>query len=211
MAENVKIDGLVEQRQELERLMVGSPDMEKRLQKLIRKVLQSARQEISRNIKGDIASDPRKAYKAVKTAVYKRILGGSVSILNKRRASGGRSTYEPPRTLQAGQYGGNRRTRSQRTKDIMSYTGADRAFILRFLNAGVQNRTITFSHDSHRSDIRKGSRGGNVSKYGETVNTGRRGNIAPRNFFGTSSHKAMQQAAQQLSDLIDDMIKKEFS
>lgn len=210
MADNVKIDGLVGQRKELERLMVGNSDMEKRLQKLIRKVLLVARREISSDIKGGIEADPRQAYKAVKSAVYKRILGGSVSILNKRRASGARSSYEPPRTLRQGQYGGNRRTRSKRTKDIISYTGVDRAFILRFLNAGVQGRAITFTSDPHRSKINKGSRGGNVSKYGETVNTGRRGNIAPRNFFGTSSHKAMQKAAQQLSDLIDDMIKTEF-
>jgi hypothetical protein len=54
--------------------------------------------------------------------------------------------------------------------------------------------------------VNRGSQGG--TKYGKTINTGRRGNIAPRNFFGSSSHRAMQKAADQLSILIDQMIQK---
>ena len=51
----------------------------------------------------------------------------------------------------------------------------------------------------------------NINKYGKTTNTGRRGSIAPRNFFANSSHTAMQKAAGQLSQLIDDLIKKQLS
>lgn len=177
-----EVDGLVKQKEALESLMMSNPAMEKRVQKLIRQVLLAARRTISNQAKGDIKSDPRKAYKAVKTAVYKRILGGSVSILNKRKA-GAPSFYEPPRTLQPGQRGGNRRTRSKRTEQIMSYQGADRGFILRFLNAGTAER---------------GTRYGN------------RGAIAPRNFFANSSQSAMQKAAGELSQLIDEMIKNEM-
>ena len=182
MEGNVQIDGLVKQRQELEQLMMSNPAMEKRVQGLIRKVLLEARRTISNQAKTDIKADPRKAYKAVKTAVYKRILGGSVSILNKKRA-GATSLYEPPRTLQAGQRGGNRRSRSMRTEQVMSYQGADRGFILRFLNAGTDQRQTRF---------------------------GNRGSISPRNFFANSSQPAMQKAAEQLGTLIDDMIKNEI-
>ena len=209
MEGNVQIDGLVKQRQELEQLMMSNPAMEKRVQGLIRKVLLEARRTISNKAKTDIKADPRQAYKAVKTAVYKRILGGSVSILNKKRA-GATSLYEPPRTLQAGQRGGNRRSRSMRTEQVMSYQGADRGFILRFLNAGTQNRVIEFTSDPHRSKVNRGSQGGDVGKYGKTTNTGRRGNIAPRNFFANSSQPAMQKAAEQLGTLIDEMIKNEI-
>lgn len=207
--ENVQIDGLVKQRQELEKLMMSNPATEKRVQGLIRKVLLEARKQISNQAKYDIHSDPRNAYKAVKTAVYKRILGGSVSILNKRRA-GATSLYEPPRTLQQGQRGGNRRLRSQRTEQLMSYQGADRGFILRFLNAGTQNRVIEFTSDPHRSKVNRGSQGGDVRKYGLTTNTGARGRIAPRNFFANSSQTAMMKAAEQLGTLIDEMIKNEI-
>ena len=207
---NIQVDGLVKQREELERLMIGNPQMEKRVQKLIRKVLMQARSEIGKGIKFD-KGDPRQAYKAVKTAVYRQILGGSVSILNKRRAGTQFSNYEPPRTLRTGQRGGNRRPRSQRTSDLIHYAGPDRGFVLRFLNAGTQGRAIDFKYDEAREHVHRGSRGGNIKKYGETINTGSRGNIKPRNFFGQLAPSAMNKAAAELEKLIDDMISKEFN
>ena len=184
-----EVDGLVKQRQELENLMLSNPAMEKKVQGLIRKVLLEARKRISDQAKSDIKNDPRQAYRAVKSAVYRRILGGSVSILNKRKAG---ARLSPPPIVhklekqvnsKGNHRGGNRMPRSRRTEDLLTYAGPDRGFILRFLNAGT--------------DVRE-SHGGN------------RGQIAPRNFFGTSSHSAMQKAAEQLDTLIDELIKKEL-
>jgi hypothetical protein len=202
--ENIQVDGIVKQKQELEALMMSNPAMEKQVQKLIRKVLMAARREVAKAASGSMKADPRKAYKAVKTAVYRRILGGSVSILNKRGTKF--DHYEPPRTLRPVQRGGNRRPRSQRSDNLLHYAGDSRAFVLRFLNAGTNARYIQFTGDSNRSRVNRGSQGG--TKYGKTINTGRRGNIAPRNFFSSSSHRAMQKAADQLSILIDQMIQK---
>lgn len=210
MADNFEIDGFVKQREELERLLMGNPQMEKRVQKLIRKVLMQARREIGNGIRFKHGS-PRQAYKAVKTAVYRQILGGSVSILRKRRAGTQFSNYEPPRTLKAGQRGGNRRPRSQRTDDLIHYAGPDRGFVLRFLNAGTHGRAIEFRYDEAREHVHRGSQGGNLKKYGKTINTGRRGNIEPRNFFGQLAPSAMNRAADHLTKLIDDMIKQEFN
>lgn len=207
---NIQVDGLVKQREELERLMMGNPQMEKRVQKLIRKVLMQARREIGKGIQFK-HGDPRQAYKAVKTAVYRQILGGSVSILRKRRAGTQFSNYEPPRTLRAGQRGGNRRPRSQRTDDLLHYAGPDRGFVLRFLNSGTKGRGIQFKYDEAREHVHRGSQGGNLKKYGKTINTGARGNIAPRNFFGQLAPSAMNKAAGELTKLIDDMIKQEFN
>ena len=187
-----EVNGLVKQKQELESLMMSNPAMEKKVQGLIRKVLMAARREVAKAAQQPsvMKSDPRKAYKAVKSAVYKRILGGSISILNRKNAKGG-GNYEPPRrgTKDPFGRGGNRVPRGQRTQQVMSYQGADRAFILRFLNAGTDVRDA-------------GTRGGRLS--------GNRGRIAPRNFFATSSHTAMMKAAEQLTILIDDMIKNEI-
>ena len=205
---NIQVDGLVKQREELERLMMGNPQMEKRVQGLIRKVLMAARREIGKGIKFD-KGDPRQAYKAVKTAVYRQILGGSVSILNKRSVKF--DNYEPPRTLRAGQRGGNRRVRSDRSNKLMHYAGESRGFVLRFLNAGTQGRAIDFKYDEAREHVHRGSQGGNLKKYGTTINTGRRGNIKPRNFFGQLAPSAMNKAADELMKLIDDMIKQEFN
>ena len=208
MEDNFEIDGFVKQREELERLMMGNPAMEKKVQGLIRKVLMAARREIGRGIKF-AHGDPRQAYKAVKTAVYRQILGGSVSILNKRGVKF--DNYEPPRTLRAGQRGGNRRVRSDRSNKLMHYAGESRGFVLRFLNAGTQGRAIEFNYDEARENVHRGSQGGNIKKYGKTINTGYRGNIAPRNFFGQLAPSAMNRAAEQLTKLIDDMIKQEFN
>ena len=184
-----EVDGIVRQKQELESLLMSNPQIEKKVQGLIRKVLLTARKEISDAASGKIKNDPRKAYKAVKSAVYRRILGGNISILNKRKA-GTRGPVPPVyhalehRTNSKGNHrGGNRMPRSRRTEDLMTYQGSDRGFILRFLNAGTEGRE---------------SRVGN------------RGNIAARSFFGTSSQQAMEKAAEQLDLLIQDLIKQEL-
>ena len=184
-----EVDGIVRQKQELEALLMSNPAMEKKVQGLIRKVLLAARKEISDAASGKIKNDPRQAYKAVKSAVYRRILGGNVSILNKRKA-GTRGPVPPVyhalehRTNSKGNHrGGNRMPRSRRTEDLMTYQGSDRGFILRFLNAGTEGR--------------------------ESL-VGNRGSIAARNFFGTSSQQAMEKAAEQLDLLIQDLIKQEL-
>ena len=197
-----EVDGLVKQREELEKMLSSNPDMEKRLQKVIRKVLMQARKTVMDSIQFK-HGDPRQARKAVKTAVYRRILGGSVSLLNKRRA-GAAGSYEPPRKGSTGR-GGNRRRRSQDTQRMMGYQGADRAFILRFLNQGTAERNIeNFATNPKRDEWPS------VKKWSKHPNTGNRGSIAARNFFSSSSHQALQQAAAELDKLIDEMISKEF-
>lgn len=184
-----EVDGIVQQKQELESLLMSNPQMEKKVQGLIRKVLLAARKQISDAAKGEMKSDPRQAYKAVKSAVYRRILGGNVSILNKRKA-GTRGPVPPVyhalehRTNSKGNHrGGNRMPRSRRTEDLMTYQGSDRGFILRFLNAGTNDRE---------------SRIGN------------RGAISPRSFFASSSQQAMEKAAAQLDNMIENLIKQEL-
>jgi hypothetical protein len=186
-----EVDGLVRQKQELESLLMSNPEMEKKVQGLIRKVLLQARKAVSNEIHGlkFDNGDPRQAYKAVKSAVYRRILGGNVSILSKRRA--GKRGPLPPvvhqletRVNSKGNHrGGNRMPRSRRTEDLLTYQGADRGFILRFLNAGTDDRESRVGH---------------------------RGAIAARNFFANSSQQSMEQAAAQLDTLIEDLIKKEI-
>jgi hypothetical protein len=202
------VDGLVEQRNELDRLLMGNPQMEKRVQGLIRKVLIRVRRAIQDSIRFE-HGDPRQAYKAVRTTVYRRILGGNVNILRKKRA-GAMGAYTSPRTLEPGQRGGNRRSRSERTAALQSYQGSDRGFILRFLNAGTQERSIQFHFDKHRPDVQRGSRGGDVKKYGTTTNTGARGHIEARNWFAKNSIVAMEGAAAVLEELIDELIEKEL-
>ena len=144
----ITIKGIDELEKKLTKMRTEDPTFEKRLRGAIREILKEARKELSGDAKENLQmqSDPRSAYKAVRSSVYKRLFGGQVNILPSRRA-GAMSLYEPPRTLTAGQRGGNRRPRSKRTTDLMSYQGKDRGFILRFLNAGTGDRTINNSTD----------------------------------------------------------------
>lgn len=202
------VEGFVEQRKELDKLLMSNPAMEKKVQGLIRKVLGAVRSSLGQAARDKMESDPRKAYKAVRTLVYKRILGGNVNILNKKRASGGGGSYTPTRTLKTGQRGGNRRPRSERSMRLESYYGSDRGFILRFLNAGTNERVINFLPDSSREKVHRGSQGGNLRKYGKTINTGRRGHIAARNWFGQRSQKEMEHASETLTQYIDELIRQ---
>lgn len=208
-----KVEGFVEQKKELDRLLMSNPAMEKKVQGLIRKVLSAVRTNMSKEAQAAMKEDPRKAARAIRTMVYKRILGGNVNILNKKRANGGGGRYTPTRTLKSGQRGGNRRPRSERTMKLDSYYGSDRGFILRFLNQGTPgNRNLrSFRIDPAREHVHRGSQGGDLKKYGKTINTGYRGHITARNWFGPRSQHEMERAAENLSQFIDRLIQEELN
>lgn len=193
MDSNLEIDGFVEARKELEQLMFKNPEMEKKVQGLIRKVLMEARRKIGAEARSKMKSDPRDAYKAVKSTVYRQILGGSVSILQKKKA-GARGAAP----------GGNR-GRLRRTEDIMSYQGADRGFILRFINQGTDARKTSYMNGHPIQRVKKVP----WHTYKSGV-VGGRGAIRPRNFFASSSKQAMDAAAEHLTQLIDELIKQQF-
>lgn len=193
MDSNFEIDGFVEARKELEALMIKNPAMEKKVQGLIRKVLMEARRKIGAEAQSNMKSDPRQAYKAVKTAVYRQILGGSVSILKKKKAGA------------RGAAPGGSRGRLQRTEQLMSYQGADRGFILRFINAGTDARQAKYMNGHPIQRTKKVP----WHTYKSGV-VGGRGAIRPRNFFASSSQQAMRDAAEHLTQLIDELIKSEL-
>lgn len=134
-----------DQQKRLARLFVDNPETRKAVRKAIRKELDETRKRIMRDIRAEMPNDPRQAYRAVKYSLYRQILGGNVSILNRRKAGRG-CRYTPPRKLDLNphQRGGNRTKReSQTTERLNSYFGADRSFILRFLNSGTPGGRVT--------------------------------------------------------------------
>lgn len=180
MADNgtIEVTGLEERIKKFGELSTKNPEMRKRINEVIRQTLSQVRKSLQGDARSGLQMqiDPRNAYKAVRMAVYRRLFGGQVNIMQSRKAHGGR-LYEPPR--HPSHRGGNRRTRSGRTEQLMSYQGADRGFILRFLNAGTADRK---------------------SRYGN------RGAIGARNWFGPRSQAEMERAAQNLDKMIDDII-----
>ena len=211
----VEIDEQAVQRtsKALARLLVSHPDTRKRIRKLIREELNEARKGLKKDARDAMKSDPRKAYLAVRSTVYKKILGGNLNILASRRA-GQRAVLITERKLKAGQRGGNRRPMSTRTDNLTTYYGKDRGFILRFLNDGTYKsnpRTIDFRVDGARDRVNRGSQGGDLTKYGKTINTGSRGNIAPRNWFTNAAPQALSQMSGRLEDILDEELSEAFN
>ena len=190
---------ILEQQKVLEAALSTNPKTQKALQKLIRKALMQARSELSDYIKTKLANDdPRGAARAVRTSVYKKILGGNINILNSRK-SHGTNSYEPPRTLRPGQRGGNRRPRSERTNTVMHYAGEDRQFILRFVDSGTKQRAI-----ERLTEVKRKSGGSKFVWRQDASKYGNRGSIAARNFFKAGAEPRLIRATEYLADMIDD-------
>ena len=179
MATQIQIENNIH----LERLLISHPEMEKKVRKIVRQVLKGAQASVAQA--ADLQSN-KQAAMAVRKAVYKKLLGGNINILDSRGKAGTRAPLPPesPRK-KSHDRGGNRMPRTRRTEDLLTYAGKDRAFILRFLNSGTPKRST--------NGVR------NV------------GQIAARGWFDNASYKAIQHAAEQFELLLDELIKKEFN
>lgn len=128
---------IMESKKALEAALSTNPKAEQTLRKILRKYIMEARTQVVQGIHFK-NGDPRGARNAVRTAVYKKVLGVNINIFDSRKAHG-TSSYEPPRKLKPNQRGGNRVKRTARSTDI--YAPLDRGFILRWQNEGVNDRT----------------------------------------------------------------------
>ena len=198
----IEIKGLDERIKQFGEASTKNPMMRKRINEVIRATLAQVRKSLQNNAQSglDMKSDPRKAYKAIKMAVYRRIFGGNVSILSPRSA-GTMHFYAPPHrgTKDPFGRGGNRMKRSERTTDMMSYQGGDRWMVLQWLNNGTRER---FSGSG-----RNGKTEAQYRAFVErTGGRGKRGSIAARNWFGPRSYQELQAAADNIDKMIDDII-----
>ena len=200
--ETFDYEGVAELMKKFDKIMTTNPDMEKRLVDIIRTSLIEARSKLSRSARNglNMQSDPREAYRAVRSSVYKRILGGNLNILSRRRAG---KTLEAPEALPRTGRGGNRCKRSHRSQMLMSYWGADRGFILRFLNQGTQERSIK------RMETTEGVWGRKKSRWVSSSGYGNRGAIAARPWFNDASMSALEGAVNDIIWGIEELIKEQ--
>ena len=208
-----EVTGLAELSKKLDALLMKDPNMEKKIQHIIGRALRKAEKSLEKYVDTSVLkNDPRHAAKAIRYTVYRRILGGNLNILHGKQR-GAATGYTPER--HPSRRGGNRKTRSDRTIRMEGYEGADRSFTLRFQNSGARvgggNRSLgDFRTDEHRAKVKRGSQGGNVNKYGKTVNTGSRGRIAARNWFGSISDSYMEEVAAIIEAEVDKAISEVF-
>lgn len=132
------------------------------------------------------------ASSAVLRRMYKSGREGNVNTAggNRRLSSRTRIVPEPD-----GGKSGIRRPRSvsKRTKELREYYGPDRSFVLRILESG---RDVYMAHA-------EGAIG-----PGSKATHGRRGAIAPRNWFFHSMRSDMEQAAQHLGYTLTTAVEK---
>lgn len=167
------------------RLMFTDKETRNRIRKIIREELKDTAKRLREDARYEMKEDPRKAYRGVKSTVYKKILGGNVSILNPKRA-GQRYQLIKDRKLDHNpyQWGGNRRHRSARTEQVDSYFGRDRAWILRIISSGTVERS---------------------TKYGN------RGSITARNWFQNMAPREIELAAGNLAAVIDEELEEIYN
>lgn len=167
---------------DLSKMLTSNNYMRDRIRKIIRVEIKAARNKIARDVRNNLTSDPRKAYRAVRSTIYKQVLGGNINILAPRRA-GARYELVRRRTLQDRQWGGNRRPRSPRTEALETYFGKDRGFVLRFNNSGADQRHIKI--------------GPNARKMGN------RGSIGPRGVFSIPALFHLQELEQAVGEVFE--------
>ena len=180
----ITITGIEQYQEALRKMQTDNPATKKELQAIIRRAIAEARKNVVTDAQDVLENDPRHAYKAVRSSVYKQILGGQINILPSRKR-GAPTKYQRPRKLDQNphQRGGNRRPRSQRTLQVESYEGVDRGFILRFQNAGTAERETRF---------------------------GGRGALRARHWFGRSSAFQLDAAATRVAEEIEALLQQEF-
>jgi len=166
------------------RLMFTDKETRNRIRKIIREELKDTAKRLREDARYEMKEDPRKAYRAVKSTVYRKILGGNVSILNPKKA-GPRYQLIRDRKLDRNPYqrGGNRRPRSARTEQIDSYFGKERAWILRIISGGTVTRQTRF---------------------------GNRGSITARNWFPNMAPHEIELAAGNLAEVIEEELAEAY-
>lgn len=170
----------------LARLLVDNPQTRRDVKRVFAKEIAAARRRVTKDMKGNLPNDPRQAYKAVKSAIYKRIIGGNVSDLTRRGGVKVMGLYRKERKLDQTphQRGGNRRPVSDRTKQLDGYLGKDRGFILRFLDAGTTGR---------------------MTRYGN------RGAIRGTGLFGRAATMQMDTAAGNIGEILEEMFPEVYN
>ena len=180
---DIQVSGFIEKQAVFEHLLSTDPRFDINTRAAVRKVLQEARKNISRDVSSYIKDDPRKAARAIKHTVYKTLFGGNVSILSKRKA-GDKYELIRQKTLRPGQVGGNRRPRVAERNRLDQYFGSDRGFILRFISSGTVSRDTRY---------------------------GNRGSIRRTDMFGHVGTWHMEQAAEDLANAINEYVKQQIN
>ena len=192
MADTIEIDNMAR----LDRLLMTNPDTEKEVRQLVGMVLREAEKEVeSAAARAMKNGDYRNTALSVRRSIYKKVLGGNLNILPGRKGRGGNRASVPA----------SRRGRTDKTEAILNYS--DRSFILRWLEAGTNGRTVEYmnGHRMYRQSTLERPKGRYFRFQGSL---GARGRVTATHFFGPAAKAAIQKAADSLVEKLDEMFQK---
>lgn len=111
--------------------ILSNKEMRKKVVEKVQPVRRAMRQDFRSKLKGT-PRDPRNMARAIGGVIYRRFIGGTVSLLNSRKPE---SKYY---VMERGGKSGKPRNRTASPKTIRQQQawGRDRAFILRWINEG---------------------------------------------------------------------------
>ena len=192
------------QEKNLRRMMTDNPDTRKMIQDLIRETIWEARNAVAQDVRGVIGNKGQSA-RSVRNIVYKKLLGANINITsNKKRGEAAWKVVQVQRKVDANpkMRGGNRRKRSMRTIKIQGYEPTARGFILRWQNAGTNQRFIG-GRNRYKTNIEYLNR--------IETGTGNRGRIKQGRFFERLASQQVGKASDKLSKLIEEEIAKIYN
>lgn len=182
---HLEYDGFKDIDDKLKTMSLSDPKVRKKIQEATWEVLAQVRKAIAANAR--FRDSRHNSIAAIRRSVFRKVIGGSVSILDSKRKAN-RGSFKA-----TGQ--------NYRTALINSYSGRERGFILRFVNSGTEDR---YGGEGRNKGL---SREYIASRRGKP---GFRGRIKARNFFSAPAHSSIQKAAEQLADIIENEVTKQF-
>jgi len=159
------------------------------MRRVVRTEMKRVQDAVQQSFRAAVPNDPRQAWKAVKFMVYKKKLGGNVSLFKSKKSSRFSASV-----VRSGGQSGVRRRRfiSQRTEQMEGYWGQDRNFILNWMETGIPA--------GNRMAGKRGNRKGG---------SGDRGPLPQREFFSQGARVA-EQSVDIISSAYDTLIGKTF-
>lgn len=170
-------------RQQLKNISWDEVDRSETVKKAWKRELQTVRKVIQQSAKSAIPNDRASVWKGVRSVMYRSITGGNVNILESRSKSVTMNMTIYNRM--------HKRYTSERTRQVESYWGASRSFILRFVNQGTKPR---------KAGSRGNSRGG----------SGNRGTLPAKKWFIPAAQSALERMIERMDEVYKTVVNKEF-
>lgn len=188
----------------LEKLLTDNPEMRKKLEEVIRKLLWEARERLALNIKNMYGGE-RESWRAVRNIVFKKVIGGNLNLMNMKRNKAQWKAIPKTRKVEQNPHmrGGNRRWCSLSTIRSEGYEGKARGFILRFQNEGTTDRYNKPLPSKRLREVKSKSRPSGKRAY--------RGKIAGAKFFEQYATQSLNVMAAALNGMIDEEMTKMYN